>query len=98
MKKRVERLQDRGEITSDQATRQLTMHMKVVSHYADQDLAAKVLKHMEGFQRLIEMQHEKSQLTDKRMKHYKLMGGIKCEGATFLHLLDCPSYTWKVVE
>ncbi|WP_200411488.1 family 20 glycosylhydrolase [Virgibacillus salexigens] len=65
MKKRIEQLQSRGEITSDQTVRQLTMHMTAVNRYSDQELTAKVLKHMEGFQQLVEIQHEKGKLTDK---------------------------------
>ncbi|HLR63590.1 MAG TPA: family 20 glycosylhydrolase [Lentibacillus sp.] len=71
MIKRIEQLQRRDGIISDQAARRLTMHMTAVSRYADQNLSEKVLKHMGGFQQLIEKQHEQGNLTDKSYKTLK---------------------------
>lgn len=47
-----------GEFLSDEAAHSLKVHLTAVSHYEDRDLEGKVIKHMEGFQSLLDHQQE----------------------------------------
>ncbi|ALX49971.1 serine hydrolase domain-containing protein [Lentibacillus amyloliquefaciens] len=47
-----------GEFLSDEAAHSLKIHLTAVSHYEDRELGDKVIKHMEGFQSLLDHQQE----------------------------------------
>ncbi|WP_100012743.1 serine hydrolase domain-containing protein [Lentibacillus sediminis] len=52
----VEDFAARDEFSNDQAARSLQIHLNAISHYEDRDLAEKVVKHMEGFNYLLDYQ------------------------------------------
>ncbi|HLR63448.1 MAG TPA: serine hydrolase domain-containing protein [Lentibacillus sp.] len=50
------------EFSSDETAHSLKVHLAAVSHYEDQDAAAKVIKHMEGFKSLLD--HQEGSMTE----------------------------------
>ncbi|GGJ98831.1 hypothetical protein GCM10007063_21390 [Lentibacillus kapialis] len=58
MKALVEYFQEEGEMEGAETTRSLKLHLDAVSHYEDKSSADKVIKHMEGFKKLLEHQQE----------------------------------------
>ncbi|WP_176448330.1 glycoside hydrolase family 3 N-terminal domain-containing protein [Lentibacillus sp. CBA3610] len=54
----VDQLEDDGAFASDTAPRALNQHLTAVSHYEDQEADEKVVKHMQGFNDLLDHQLE----------------------------------------
>ncbi|WP_373893930.1 glycoside hydrolase family 3 N-terminal domain-containing protein [Virgibacillus sp. CBA3643] len=52
----VDQLEDEGEFESDTAPRALNRHLTAISHYEEQEAAEKVVKHMGGFNDLLDHQ------------------------------------------
>lgn len=71
LKELVEQLAEEGKLDSTIA-HSLTLHLTAVSRYEDQELAAKVTKHMEGFKLLIDYQKENELLSEKVYKSLQL--------------------------
>ncbi|ASK62321.1 beta-N-acetylhexosaminidase [Virgibacillus phasianinus] len=65
MKTLVGNLQAEGEIDNDGIARALTMHLTAVSLFERQASAEKVVKHMEGFKRLLDHQQENGKISGK---------------------------------
>lgn len=65
MKERVERYEDDGEFEDSDAVRSLRVHLTAVSHYEEQEQAEKVIKHVEGFQDLLDHQQENDLISEK---------------------------------
>ncbi|WP_449355059.1 serine hydrolase domain-containing protein [Virgibacillus natechei] len=51
--------------SSDEATRALQVHLAAISHYEGTGSAEKVVKHMEGFQRLLDYQRENEFISEE---------------------------------
>ncbi|TFJ92488.1 metal-dependent hydrolase [Lentibacillus salicampi] len=58
LKALVDHFDEEGEFTSDVDVHSLKMHLAAVSHYEDREAAEKVVKHMEGFKRLLDHQQD----------------------------------------
>lgn len=65
MKKRVKRFKKKGEFEDDGAAYQLKLHLKAVSQYEDENQPEKVVKHMNGFKRLLDHQRENGLISEK---------------------------------
>lgn len=65
MKALVEQFAKAGEFANNDAVRSLTVHLTAVSRYEDKKSADKVLKHMEGFKRLLEHQKKNKLISEK---------------------------------
>lgn len=56
---------DEGELSSDDVFRSLNIHLESVNHYEEKGATEKVMKHMEGFQVLLEQFKEKDFMSEK---------------------------------
>ncbi|QKY70390.1 M14 family zinc carboxypeptidase [Lentibacillus sp. CBA3610] len=65
MKERVERYENDGEFEDASAARSLSVHLEAVSHYEEQEAAEKVIKHVEGFQDLLDHQQANDMISEK---------------------------------
>ena len=65
MESLVKRLQDDGEIANDSAARALQVHLISVDRFEKQGASDKVVKHMEGFKRLLDYQKEKQLISEE---------------------------------
>ncbi|MBY7144166.1 glycoside hydrolase family 3 C-terminal domain-containing protein [Virgibacillus sp. NKC19-3] len=72
MKSLVEQLEADGEFANSEAAQSLNMHLTAVSHYEQTGATEKVVKHMEGFQLLLDQQKLDEQITDKAFNHLQL--------------------------
>lgn len=72
MKLLVEQFEEEGEFANNQAAQSLDMHLTAVSHYEQKGSTEKVLKHMEGFQLLLDQQVIDEQITEKAYNHLQL--------------------------
>src|SRR5699024_11159517 len=57
-------LEESGSVVNARSARTLTMHVTAVSRYEEQELAEKVVKHMEGFKLLLNHQKENEWLSE----------------------------------
>ncbi|WP_373893693.1 endonuclease/exonuclease/phosphatase family protein [Virgibacillus sp. CBA3643] len=67
----VEYYVEEGEFADDDAVRSLKIHLTAVSHYEDQESAEKVVKHMEGFKRLLDHQQENESISESAFQTLK---------------------------
>ncbi|SFA99727.1 Zinc carboxypeptidase [Lentibacillus halodurans] len=65
MKERVERYENDGEFENSGAARALNAHLTAVSHFEEQEAAEKVIKHVEGFQDLLDHQQTNNLISEK---------------------------------
>lgn len=65
MKRHVSHFHEEGEIGTDDAARSLAVHLTAVGRYEEQDAAEKIVKHMEGFQSLLDYQQENDLISEK---------------------------------
>jgi|GEM_PF-576300 len=65
MKQRVERYDNDGAFEDADVARSLSVHLKAVSHYEEQEAAEKVIKHVSGFKDLLNHQAENDLISDK---------------------------------
>ncbi|MFA1820856.1 M14 family zinc carboxypeptidase [Virgibacillus oceani] len=61
----VEHFNEEGEFKSDEAVRLLATHLSAVSHYENQEEGEKVVRHMGGFQDLLDYQQENDLISQK---------------------------------
>ncbi|QKY70097.1 5'-nucleotidase C-terminal domain-containing protein [Lentibacillus sp. CBA3610] len=66
-------LLDSGEIMDESAARALKMHLTAVRHYEENDLQDKVIKHMEGFNVLVNYQEETGRISGKAHEELQTM-------------------------
>src|SRR5699024_4758922 len=64
MKALVEDFEENGEITNAKSARSLSMHLTAVSQYEEKNQAEKVIKHTEGFIRLLDHLLEEGLISD----------------------------------
>lgn len=60
----VEDFNEDGEIVSDETARSLSLHLRAVSHYEENEQGAKVIKQMESFKRLLDYQQENEWISE----------------------------------
>ncbi|GAB3790604.1 M14 family zinc carboxypeptidase [Virgibacillus kimchii] len=65
MQERVGRYQEEGEIEEEQVISSLRTHLIAVNQYADQNEGEKVIKHMGGFEQLLDAYYDAEQISDK---------------------------------
>jgi N-acetyl-anhydromuramyl-L-alanine amidase AmpD len=65
IKEIVQNFDDIGAFTNDQATRALQVHLSAVSHYEDKGAANKVIKHLNGFQLLLDHQQSNDLISNE---------------------------------
>jgi DNA/RNA endonuclease YhcR with UshA esterase domain len=65
VKASVERFEKDGEFANDVAAHLLKIHLTAVSHYEKQGRADKVVKHMKGFEVLLDHEKEKQWISDR---------------------------------
>ncbi|WP_235791800.1 glycoside hydrolase family 3 protein [Virgibacillus salidurans] len=68
----VEQFEEEGEFENNQVARSLAMHLTAVSHYEQTESTEKVLKHMEGFQLLLDQQKIDELISEKAYNHLQL--------------------------
>lgn len=66
----VERFEEEGELEDEETARALKIHLTAVERFEKQAAAEKVVKHMEGFKRLLDHQQENSLISE--MAYYML--------------------------
>lgn len=71
-KARVERFAKEGELKNEKDVRALTTHLTAVDLYEEKGQAEKVVKHMKGFEQLLEHQKNNGSISDKA---YRLLKG-----------------------
>lgn len=64
MQQQVETLLDEGEIADDNVARSLDVHLTAVKRFAETEQTEKVLKHLNGFQNLLEYQRNEELISD----------------------------------
>lgn len=72
MKLLVEQFEEEGEFENNEVARSLAMHLTAVSHYEQTESTEKVLKHMEGFQLLLDQQKIDELISEKAYNHLQL--------------------------
>lgn len=65
LKRLVDYYNETGEFESDDVARSLSLHLTAVNHFAERGLAEKVVKHMEGFNLLLEHQRDNALISEK---------------------------------
>lgn len=70
-KARVERFAKEGEFKNDKDVRSLTTHLTAVNLYEEKGQADKVVKHMKGFDQLLEHQKNNGLISDKAYRFLK---------------------------
>lgn len=65
MKALVERLEDEGEIENDHTAHALKMHLTAVDRFERQEAAEKVVKHLHGFQLLLDHQRDNALISEQ---------------------------------
>ncbi|GGB45459.1 gamma-glutamyltransferase [Virgibacillus dakarensis] len=65
MKALIEQFKRFGDIDDANVSRLLLTHLTAVSHYKDAGKIKKAVKHMEGFNQLVEQLHEQKQISDQ---------------------------------
>src|SRR5690606_25154011 len=65
IKKLVEHFEDEGAIANPAAAHSLKIHLTAVSRYEEKDEAEKVVKHLEGFQQLLDHQRDNEWITEE---------------------------------
>ncbi|WP_160141592.1 alkaline phosphatase [Salicibibacter halophilus] len=68
----VENLAEDGEIADEETSRALTVHLTAVHHHENQDAAEQVVQHMEGFQDLLDQQHNDALISEEA---YEILSG-----------------------
>ncbi|MFJ7936079.1 discoidin domain-containing protein [Sporosarcina sp. NPDC096371] len=68
LKALVERLAEDGEFSNQGTARSLQVHLTAVSQYEKQEVAGKVVKHMQSFKLLLDQQFENKLISDKAYK------------------------------
>lgn len=61
----VDAFQKEGEITSDDSSHALTVHLRAISHYEKYNKGTKVVKHLHAFQALLQEQREKGVMSEQ---------------------------------
>lgn len=56
---------DQGQFANEDVVRSLSIHLTAVGRYEEQGATDKVVKHMEGFKRLLEHQHERGLISEE---------------------------------
>src|SRR5699024_12423225 len=64
MVRMVDRLKDLDDIADDATARLLYTHLAAVKQFEETNQPEKVLKHLEGFQDLLEIQYEENRISD----------------------------------
>lgn len=64
MQQQVKSLRDKGEIVNDNVARSLDVHLAAVKRFAETEQTEKVLKHLNGFQNLLEYQRNEELISD----------------------------------
>ncbi|GIN71397.1 hypothetical protein J14TS2_18720 [Bacillus sp. J14TS2] len=64
MKELVERFKEEGKITDDAAARALDIHLSGVEHFEQQEAVDKIVKHMKGFEQLLEYQKDNKLISE----------------------------------
>src|SRR5699024_1361369 len=70
----VEQFDRCDEITDDDAARVLQAHLKAVAHFEDTGSTDKAVKQLQGFQQLIDQQHEEKHISDQAYETLKTNG------------------------
>lgn len=65
MKQLVDQLDEAGEISNEEAGRALKLHLTAVAQYEDRKLPDKVVKHLEGFRKLLDQQQDSEAISKK---------------------------------
>ncbi|MFA1820192.1 M14 family zinc carboxypeptidase [Virgibacillus oceani] len=65
MQERVERYEEEGEVEDAQVIRSLQIHLEAVNQYVKQDEAEKVIRHMGGFDQLLEAHYAHELISEK---------------------------------
>ena len=65
MKQLVDQLDEAGEISNEEASRALNLHLTAVAQYEDRRLPDKVIKHLEGFRKLLDQQQVNEAISKK---------------------------------
>lgn len=65
MQEQVESLRDKGELADGNVARLLDVHLAAVKRFAETNQTEKVLKHLNGFQNLLEYKRNEGHLSDK---------------------------------
>ena len=63
MKKLVERFAEEGAITNQKAAHDLNVHLTAVNLFEEKEVAEKVVKHLQGFNHLLDHQKENEWLS-----------------------------------
>lgn len=61
----VERLEEQGEFADESVARSLKVHLTAVDHFETEESAEKVVKHVEGFKRLLDHQRENALISER---------------------------------
>lgn len=72
LKKLVEQYEEGGEFSGDNTAHMLKLHMKAVKRYEDQEKVEKILKHLKGFEKLLDQYREKQWISEKAYDVLKL--------------------------
>ena len=64
MKAQVEHFENEGEFTNEEASHSLKVHLAAVDQFEQQNKAEKVVKHMKGFNQLLDQQMEDDQVSE----------------------------------
>lgn len=64
MQQQVKNLQDEGEFADDNVARSLEVHLTALKRYEETEQREKLLKHLNGFQNLLEYHRDKELITD----------------------------------
>ena len=65
LKNLVERYEESGDISSDEAIHALNLHLKALAQFEKSGDNKKVVKHLEGFKNLLDYQKEEGQISDE---------------------------------
>jgi len=61
----IEELSEEGEITDEKMIRSMTLHIKAVKHFEQQNKIDKVIKHLNGFTIMLDGLLEREQVSEK---------------------------------
>src|SRR5699024_5617599 len=64
MQQQVENFQDKGEIADESVARLLDVHLESVKRFEDTEQTSKVLKHLNGFNHLLDYQRDQELITE----------------------------------
>ncbi|HLS09510.1 YdcF family protein [Lentibacillus sp.] len=64
MQQQVESLRDKGELADDNVARSLDVHLAAVKRFEETEQTEKVLKHLNGFQNLLDYQRDEELISD----------------------------------